>query len=49
MKRFRIIEKIKQFKNTKLKAQMIKALIKRNTLFPEKEHRIEFPYIAISL
>jgi hypothetical protein len=40
---------MKQFKNTKLKAQMIKALIKRNTLFPAKDSRIEFPFIALSL
>jgi len=40
---------MKLFKNTKLKAQMIKALIRRNSLFPSKENKIEFPFIAISL
>jgi len=49
LKRAKMLEKTKQIKGLKLKAQMIKALIKRNTLFPANENRIDFPYIALNL
>jgi hypothetical protein len=48
-KRVNIMEKTKQIKSLRLKSQMIKAIIKRNTMFPTKENRIDFPFIALNL
>ncbi len=48
-KQFKLNEKKEQVKTIKIRAETIKALMKRNAQLTRKTHRLEFPFIALTI